>query len=104
MTAACLFWVALALVGYAYAGYPLLATALARRFGTAPLTDAAQPPLTVVIAAWNEEARIGARVRDVLAQDYPADRLAVLVVSDGCAASVAGAVPNRRASAVASSG
>ena len=83
MTAACLFWVALALVGYAYAGYPLLATALARRFGTAPATDAAQPPLTVVIAAWNEEARIGARVRDVLAQDYPADRLAVLVVSDG---------------------
>ena len=83
MTAAWVFWSALALVAYAYAGYPLLAAVLARQFGSTPRVGNTRPPLTVVIAAWNEEARIAARVRDVLAQDYPPERLSVLVVSDG---------------------
>ncbi len=83
MTTALLFWLSLALVAYAYAGYPLLAALLARRRGADPRRGDERPPLTVVVAACNEEARIAARVRDILAQDYPADRLHVLVVSDG---------------------
>jgi poly-beta-1,6-N-acetyl-D-glucosamine synthase len=83
-----LFWACIAVVAYAYAGYPLLAALLSRWRGRAPRAidpghaDAC-PPLTVVVAACNEEARIAARIRDILAQDYPADRLRVLVVSDG---------------------
>jgi len=60
-----------------------LATVLARDRGTNPHEGDACPPLTVVVAAFNEESRIGARVRDILAQDYPAGHLQVLVVSDG---------------------
>ncbi|MDI9240379.1 glycosyltransferase family 2 protein [Lysobacter sp. LF1] len=83
MTAEVVFWFCIALVAYAYAGYPLLVAALARRYGQVPHEADTGAALTVVIAAFDEEARIAARVRDVLDQDYPIDRLQVLVVSDG---------------------
>lgn len=84
MSAALLFWLCIALVAWAYAGYPLLAAVLARRYGHGPYEDATQcEAMTVVIAAFDEEARIAARVADILEQDYPADRLRVVVVSDG---------------------
>src|SRR5690348_4656775 len=71
---AIVFWCALALIGYAYVLYPSLVLLLVRRFGRIPHTESIAPSLTVVIAAFNESARIGARVRDVLAQDYPRER------------------------------
>lgn len=77
------FWAALALVLYAYLLYPLLVRWLARRFGSVPQCAEYAPPLTVVIAACNEARRIEARVRDVLAQDYPPGNLRVIVVDDG---------------------
>lgn len=83
MILASVFWLSVGVVGYAYAGYPALAALLARDRGDNPQEGDACPPLTVIIAAYNEQDRIGARVRDVLAQDYPAENLRVLVVSDG---------------------
>ena len=89
MNAALLFWACIALVAWAYAGYPLFTALLARRYGDAPLHDPRGgdddecEPMTVVIAAFDEEARIAARIRDILDQDYPADRLQVLAISDG---------------------
>lgn len=80
---AIVFWCALALIGYTYVLYPSLVLLLSRRFGRAPHAAPLAPSLTVVIAAFNERARIGERVRDVLAQDYPRERLRVLVVDDG---------------------
>ena len=41
------------------------------------------PTVTVVTSAYNEVAHIEATVRDKLSQDYPADLLEVVVVSDG---------------------
>ncbi|MGH8075195.1 MAG: glycosyltransferase family 2 protein [Lysobacter sp.] len=78
-----LFWLCIALVMYAYAGYPLLVALLARTRGSRPRLGGECPAITVVIAAHDEERTIGARVRNLLAQDYPATRLKVLVVSDG---------------------
>ena len=86
-----LFWSCVCLVAYAYVGYPLLTAALARHHGTRPELlgnchghgPASAPPITVVVCAFDEEARIGARITDILAQDYPAACLQVLVVSDG---------------------
>ena len=37
----------------------------------------------MLVAAYNEERDIGERIANLLAQDYPADRLAILVGSDG---------------------
>ena len=77
------FWCAAALIGYAYVLYPLLVLGLARRVGRVLRSVPCTPTLTVIITAYNESARIGARVRDVLAQDYPRDKLQVIVVDDG---------------------
>ena len=78
------FWVALGLLGYTYAGYPLLLGLLCllapRR--TPPVTDD-WPGLTVLVAAHNEEATIDGKIRNILACDYPDDRVEVVVCSDG---------------------
>jgi cellulose synthase/poly-beta-1,6-N-acetylglucosamine synthase-like glycosyltransferase len=47
--------------------------------------DAAVPRVAVLVAAYNESAHIGARVHNLLQQDYPQDRLTVLIGSDGSA-------------------
>lgn len=83
MIGALLFWSSIGVVAYTYVGYPLLVAALAQQRGRAPREADLHPPLTVVVAAYNEQSRIADRVRDILAQDYPANRLRVLVVSDG---------------------
>jgi biofilm PGA synthesis N-glycosyltransferase PgaC len=83
MSAEALFWCCLALAAWAYAGYPLLVLLLARWRGRACAPGSARPPLTVVLAARDEALRIEARLRNLLACDYPADRIRILVVDDG---------------------
>lgn len=79
-----LFWASLALGLYPYVGYPIVAAALAAlRPSRAQRTGASQPAVTVVIAAYNEARHIEATVLNKLGQTYPADRLKVIVVSDG---------------------
>ena len=78
-----IFWTCLALGLYPYLGYPALAWALARARGRDVRRDAGfMPMVTVVTAARNEASCIEANVRNKLAQDYPADRLDMIVVSD----------------------
>jgi chlorobactene glucosyltransferase len=48
----------------------------------APLRADAAPQLTVIIPARDEAHNIGRCVRSLLAQDYPADRLKILVIDD----------------------
>ncbi|MEK6650907.1 MAG: glycosyltransferase [Bacteroidota bacterium] len=52
-----------------------------RRLRHRPTSDA-QPTVTVVIAARNEKKNIGDCIDSVIGQDYPADRLQVIVVDD----------------------
>jgi len=77
------FWACLALVIYVYAGYPagvlLLAPILNRGVRKGDIT----PDVTVVISAFNEEGEIEGTVVNKLSQDFPPDRLDVIVVSDG---------------------
>lgn len=82
--AAWLFWASLLLVAYTYFGYPCL-IALMARLRPAPVRRRPehQPSVTVVVAAHNEAERIVDRVENLLGQQYPADRLQVLIVSDG---------------------
>jgi biofilm PGA synthesis N-glycosyltransferase PgaC len=79
----CIFWLSLALIAYAYLGYPLLVRSIAACNGDAPQQGDMTPAVTVVIAAHNEAARIGARIQNVLDQNYPSENLYILVVSDG---------------------
>jgi len=81
------FWVSALTVVYVYAGYPVLLAIWARlRPRPEPRTaDSATvlPTLSIVIAARNEAARLPARIENLLALDYPADRRQIIVVSDG---------------------
>ena len=100
------FWLSVAFIGYVYAGYPALLklwTTAARMAGrsTAPkperrarpverrraphrLQDRREyPGVSVIIAARNEAWRLPARIRNLLASDYPAHRLQIIVASDG---------------------
>ncbi|WP_179270940.1 glycosyltransferase family 2 protein [Rubricoccus marinus] len=79
-----LFWTAAAVLFYTYIGYGLLAALLVRLRGRRPAPEAFAewPAATVVVAAYNEAAYIGEKVRNTLGQDYPSD-LRLLVVADG---------------------
>ncbi len=65
------FWAAVALVLYAYFGYPclLIAISLVSRRGVRRM--AATCPVSFIITAHNEDARIAAKIENTLAQDYP---------------------------------
>ncbi len=80
-----LFWTCISLVAFAYLVYPLLIWVVARVFGRAavPPHGADLPTVSVLIAAFNEELDIRARVENLLALDYPPDRLELVIASDG---------------------
>lgn len=79
--------VALAMVAFHFFVYPVLVIALAklcrRRDGS--LAEAAEetPTVSLVIAAYNEEAVIERKLDNSLMLDYPPECLEVIVVSDG---------------------
>lgn len=78
-----LFFASALVILYVYAGYPLLLSVLAgvtRRLKPRP---GYLPFLSVLIAAHNEEAVIGEKIKRTLALDYPRDKLEILVLSDG---------------------
>src|SRR6476659_6672923 len=80
---ALVFWASLGAIAYVYVGYPALLFVVSRiwsrRVAKAPVT----PTVTMVIAAYNEEQAIAKKLDNSLALDYPADRLDILVASDG---------------------
>lgn len=78
-----LFWLAVATVVYTFLGYPVLIGLLARWRPRSIAADDDQPTLTLLIPAYNEAAVIGEKLRNSLEQNYPRDRLRVVVVTDG---------------------
>ena len=75
---------ALLLVAWSYWGYPAFLSRLARSVPVRTIDPSpALPSVEVVIAAHDEEASIGPRVRNLLAQEYVRG-LTVAVGCDGC--------------------
>lgn len=77
------FWTCLGLVVYIYAGYPVCVYLLALFCKRDVRKAEIEPGIVVVISAFNEEREIEHTLINKLAQEYPADRLGVIVVSDG---------------------
>jgi glycosyltransferase involved in cell wall biosynthesis len=81
------FWLATALLFYGSAGYPLLLKASVTLARSRSLGSGYAPPgeplVSLVVAAHNEETVIARKVADAHAQAWPADRLEVIVCSDG---------------------
>ncbi len=75
----------LAVAGYAYLGYPLalrIALLLHEPRGYPRADPPEWPPVSVSLPAHNEEGVIGGTLDALLAAEYPADRLQIVVVSD----------------------
>lgn len=81
-----IFWGSLAFLVYTWLGFPLLlalrARLLPRPIEGLPDTDPT-PSVTIVFAAYNEEAVIGEKLENLRELDYPPDRIQVIVASDG---------------------
>ena len=70
-------------VFYTYVGYPFLLAIWGLKNHWPIVREYCTPSVTIVIAAWNEERHIGARIENCLQQVYPPEMLQILVVSDG---------------------
>lgn len=69
---------------YVYFGYPLLLWLLTRNKPEITHQRAEiEPSVTLIISCYNEIGVIREKLANTLAMDYPADKLSVLVVSDG---------------------
>jgi len=78
-----LFWFALAVLVYTFVGYPALVWLLGRLMPRAVQRGAIEPPVTVLIAAYNEAESIAGRIENCLELDYRPDRLEIVIASDG---------------------
>ena len=83
LTLQIVFWASVGLLVFAHLGYPLLLRLFARRRVRGWQLPEWRPPVSVIIAAHDEEPVISAKVANALALDYPRSRLQVIVASDG---------------------
>ncbi|MEA2313889.1 MAG: hypothetical protein QOI03_581 [Solirubrobacteraceae bacterium] len=81
-----LFWLCLGLILWTHAGYGAALAALARvlRSREPARTATPLPPLSLIVAAHDEQAVIAVKVANALALDYPRELLEVIVSCDGC--------------------
>jgi cellulose synthase/poly-beta-1,6-N-acetylglucosamine synthase-like glycosyltransferase len=82
------FWLSAALIAYTHLGYPLalrLLLGLRRRPSKGAPAWGELPRISLIVAAYDEEAVIADKVANALALDYPRERLELIVASDGSA-------------------
>lgn len=78
-----LFWGSLAALGWTHVGYPAAVGALARLRPRPVRKDLAhEPSVSLIVAAHDEEGVIERRIENLLALDYPHDKLEIVVASD----------------------
>lgn len=82
-----IFWVGILIVFYSYVGYGLLLFLLvrAKKLFVKPsfLKNDFSPKITLMVAAYNEEAYIKDKIENSLGLDYPKDKIQYLFVTDG---------------------
>jgi len=71
-------------LGYHYVGYPLTLALIAYWRGAQAVRPGAYTPrVSLIISAYNEETVLRSKLENMLALDYPRDRLETIVASDG---------------------
>jgi hypothetical protein len=81
-----LFWGAAAKLAWSQVGYGAFLAALRRARGNPPVAPGGEvgtPAVSLIVAAYDEEAVIAAKVANALALDWPRDRLEIVVAVDG---------------------
>lgn len=77
-----IFIASLAMIAMVYAGYPALMFLLGVLFRRPVRRADITPRVSLIIAAYNEERDLEAKLENALALDYPRDRLEIIVASD----------------------
>ncbi len=77
-----LFWASFAFLAWTHFAYPAFAALLARLAPRRVRKADIEPTIAVIIAAYNEEPVIARRIENLLALDYPKDKLQIVVTSD----------------------
>ncbi|HKC87478.1 MAG TPA: glycosyltransferase, partial [Blastocatellia bacterium] len=76
------FIAAIAVMAFIYVGYPALMLAISFVFRRPVRRADITPRVSVIIAAYNEERDIKAKLKNTLALDYPRERMEIIVASD----------------------
>ena len=76
-------WTSGFVLAYTMLGYCVLIRVWAALHPRAVLREPIEPTVSLLIVAQDEEARVDARLTNLLALDYPQDRLEVILASDG---------------------
>jgi cellulose synthase/poly-beta-1,6-N-acetylglucosamine synthase-like glycosyltransferase len=82
IVAVVVFWVSLVALAWTHVLYPLFAMLVARVKPRRVRAADAEPAVTVIVTAYNEEPVIARRIENLLALDYPQEKLQVVVTSD----------------------
>jgi cellulose synthase/poly-beta-1,6-N-acetylglucosamine synthase-like glycosyltransferase len=83
-----IFWLSLAVILYTYAGYPLLLLILVKLKDLfikqkKAVNNTALQSVTLIVAAYNEEAIIAQKIENTLRIDYPKELLHIIFITDG---------------------
>jgi len=78
-----IFWFSLLLLGYVYAGYPLILGIITLFYRRKVIKRAITPTVSLLICAYNEEEIIEDKIKNCLELDYPTDKIRFIIASDG---------------------
>jgi cellulose synthase/poly-beta-1,6-N-acetylglucosamine synthase-like glycosyltransferase len=76
-------WISLAALLYVYVGYPLFLAIVGLFISKRHAALGYVPTISILIAAYNEEAGIQKKLEETLALDYPPENIEIIVLSDG---------------------
>jgi poly-beta-1,6-N-acetyl-D-glucosamine synthase len=78
-----IFWFCILFIAYVYAGYPLIVALLARLRRKTEVYPDITPKVSILIAAYNEQEVIAAKLENTLALDYPRECMQIVAAVDG---------------------
>ncbi|MDZ4722493.1 MAG: glycosyltransferase [candidate division Zixibacteria bacterium] len=79
-----IFFVSIGLIFYTYIGYPILLRLMPKEKPILkPSNGNFAPPVSIIIAAYQGASAITQKLDNTFASNYPADKLQVIVISDG---------------------
>jgi cellulose synthase/poly-beta-1,6-N-acetylglucosamine synthase-like glycosyltransferase len=77
------FWISVGWITYAYVGYALVLRVLAASRPRPVVRADVHPRVSVIVTVHDGAREIGGKLEDLLEQEYPPDRLEILVADDG---------------------
>ncbi|MCP4267535.1 MAG: glycosyltransferase [Candidatus Brocadiaceae bacterium] len=76
------FWLSIIFIVYAYMGYPLLLIFMSKIRNRPVSKGDINPDVSFIITAYNEEKRIKEKIEGALKQEYPRNKLDIIIASD----------------------